>query len=348
MLAPLRGHDKEIASVAFSPDGCKIISGSLDKTIRVWDASTGVEMLPPLRGHDGWIISVAFSPDGCKIISGSFDKTIRVWDIGTGVEMLPPLQGYDDWIISVAFSPDGSKIISRSEDGIVRIRDAGTGIMLPPAQILDGNASRDKSMIGGWLTNMNTGRYMGTIPVGASFHCGHLLKDYNGSIVYNNYTRASRLEAVGRRALQQRVDTAMPNDILPHGLSIPIIKKLKDKRIVLASNNPRRKEILRTIVRLQPDVVPSTFEENLSLSEFEDIQEYPVLTAMHKAVEVYERMVTDDPDNTPDLVIAADTVTVVLTQPQASTLCGDQEVDVKQELLEKPAPLTRRTTCACC
>jgi WD40 repeat protein len=102
------------SSVAFSPDGSKIISGSDDKTIRVWDASTGIEMLPPLRGHDDWINSVAFSPDGSKIISGSDDKTIRVWDASTGIEMLPPLRGHDGLIYSVAFSPDGSKIISGS------------------------------------------------------------------------------------------------------------------------------------------------------------------------------------------------------------------------------------------
>jgi WD40 repeat protein len=95
-LLQLQGHDGQVNSVAFSPDGSKIISGSDDKTIRVWDASTGIEMLPPLRGHDGSISSVAFSPDGSKIISGSSDKTIRVWDASTGIEMLPPLRGHDD------------------------------------------------------------------------------------------------------------------------------------------------------------------------------------------------------------------------------------------------------------
>ena len=79
-----------ISSVAFSPDGSKIISGSYDSTIRVWDASTGVEMLPPLQGHDS-ISSVAFSPDGSKIISKSSDESIQVWDANTGV-LLPHTQ----------------------------------------------------------------------------------------------------------------------------------------------------------------------------------------------------------------------------------------------------------------
>jgi WD40 repeat protein len=74
-LMELQGHEYSISSIAFSPDGSKIISGSDDKTIQVSDASTGIEMLPPL-GHDGYISSVAFSPDGSKIILGSSDKTI--------------------------------------------------------------------------------------------------------------------------------------------------------------------------------------------------------------------------------------------------------------------------------
>ncbi|KAF8646088.1 hypothetical protein AX14_009113 [Amanita brunnescens Koide BX004] len=100
-LMKLQGHRSTVNSLAFSPDGSKIISGSSDTTLRIWDASTGVEVLPPLRGHDDWVCSVAFSPDGSKIISGSFDETIRVWDASTGVEMLPPLQGHDDSIFSV-------------------------------------------------------------------------------------------------------------------------------------------------------------------------------------------------------------------------------------------------------
>jgi WD40 repeat protein len=136
-LMQLQGHDGPVNSVAFSRDGSKIISGSSDKTIRVWDASTGIEMLPPLRGHNGWILSVAFSPDGSKIISGSDDKTIRVWDASTGAEMLPPLRGHDHWIRSVAFSPDGSKIISGSDDKTIRVWDASTGAeILPPFEAM--------------------------------------------------------------------------------------------------------------------------------------------------------------------------------------------------------------------
>ena len=65
-------------SVAFSPNGKQIVSGSRDRTIRVWNVATGEQSGEALRGHDDWVRSVAFSPDGKQIVSGSGDRTIRV------------------------------------------------------------------------------------------------------------------------------------------------------------------------------------------------------------------------------------------------------------------------------
>ncbi|MEE1203610.1 MAG: hypothetical protein UHN59_04835, partial [Bacteroidales bacterium] len=77
-LKTLEGHSEYVYSVAYSPDGTKIISGSKDKTIKIWDANTG-ECLKTLEGHSDDVRSVAFSLDGTKIISGSFDKTVKIW-----------------------------------------------------------------------------------------------------------------------------------------------------------------------------------------------------------------------------------------------------------------------------
>ena len=67
-----------VKSVAFSPDGRHIVSGSHDKTVRVWDAQTGQIAMDPLEGHNHLVTSVAFSADGRHIVSGSHDKTARV------------------------------------------------------------------------------------------------------------------------------------------------------------------------------------------------------------------------------------------------------------------------------
>jgi hypothetical protein len=66
--------------VAFSPDGRRLVSGSWDKTLRLWDAATGKPIGPPLQGHTNSVTSVAFSPDGRRLVSGSDDNTLRLWD----------------------------------------------------------------------------------------------------------------------------------------------------------------------------------------------------------------------------------------------------------------------------
>ncbi|KAF7972326.1 hypothetical protein HWV62_18430 [Athelia sp. TMB] len=135
LLQMLYGHDGPVTSVSFSPDGSRIVSGSTDQTVRVWDAVTGRAALPPLEGHTGAVCSVAFSADGSRIVSGSADKTIRVWDALTGRALLPPLEGHEGTVWSVSFSPDGRRIVSGSQDSTVRVWDAATGQpALPPLE----------------------------------------------------------------------------------------------------------------------------------------------------------------------------------------------------------------------
>jgi len=88
---PFEGHSEWVISVAFSPDGKQVVSGSLDKTIQVWDAETGVIVSGPFEGHSEWVRSVAFSPDGKQVVSA--DKTIWLWDAETGVIVSGPLKG---------------------------------------------------------------------------------------------------------------------------------------------------------------------------------------------------------------------------------------------------------------
>lgn len=106
-LQTLEGHSDRVNSVAFSPNGSKLASASIDQTVRIWDVGTG-QVEQTLMGHSLWVRSVTFSPDGSKLASASSDRTVQIWDVGTG-QVEQTLEGLSDWVNSVAFSPDDSK-----------------------------------------------------------------------------------------------------------------------------------------------------------------------------------------------------------------------------------------------
>jgi WD40 repeat protein len=137
-----QGHSS-IRSVAFSPDGLRIVSGSYDKAVRLWDMQTGKLIRQPLR-HSSGVRSVAFSPDGLHIVSGSYDKVVRLWDTQTGKLIGQPLQGHFGGIYSVAFSSDGRHIVSGSDDKTARVWDAQTGKLI--GQPLKGHSSSVRSV----------------------------------------------------------------------------------------------------------------------------------------------------------------------------------------------------------
>ena len=112
--------------VAYSPDGQRIISGSNDNTIQIWDAATGDAVTEPLIGHTGWVWSVAYSPDGRRIVSGSDDMTIRIWDAMTGTPVGNRPEGHTSELKSISHTPDGQHIVSRSGGETKHVSDSIT------------------------------------------------------------------------------------------------------------------------------------------------------------------------------------------------------------------------------
>jgi WD40 repeat protein len=117
----LSGHTDWVNSVAFSPNGQFLASGSDDKTIKLWDVATG-SLVRTLAGHSSIVTSVAFSPNGQFLASGSWDTTIKLWKVTNGMEVRT-LTGHTGWVLSVSFSPDGRLLASGSGDKTIKLWD---------------------------------------------------------------------------------------------------------------------------------------------------------------------------------------------------------------------------------
>ncbi len=119
------GHSQSVSSVAFTPDGKTLASGSSDNTIKLWEVATGRE-LRTFSGHLRFVTSVVFTDDGKTLASASWDKTVKLWDVATGRE-LRTLTGHSSYIDSLAFTADGRKLASGSDDKTIKLWDVATG-----------------------------------------------------------------------------------------------------------------------------------------------------------------------------------------------------------------------------
>ncbi len=147
LLRVLSGHSDSVIAVDWSPDGTKIASTSLDNTVRLWDATTGVPG-PVLTGHRARVDTVAWHPDSRLLASGSRDNTVRLWT-SDGIPGAV-LTTHTKFVRCVAWNSDGSKLASTGDDGTTRIWDADG----KPLSVIDsskpGQESNAKYWTVGW------------------------------------------------------------------------------------------------------------------------------------------------------------------------------------------------------
>ena len=133
----LQGHTRDVLSVAFSPDGRTVYSGSQDGTVKQWNAETGhlkrtialwndfsYEVGEQKREKEVW--SIAFSPDATKLAAGTFNGSLRLWDLDTE-KVVTNFSGHKHQISHLAFSPDGSLLASNAVDGSLFVWDVVAG-----------------------------------------------------------------------------------------------------------------------------------------------------------------------------------------------------------------------------
>jgi WD40 repeat protein len=138
----LSAYQDRVKSVAISPDGQTLVSGSNDKNIKVWRLSNG-KLLRTLSGHRESVWSVAISPDGQTLVSGSDDNTIKVWRLRDG-KLLRTLSGDQNWVSSVAISPDGQTLVSAGLDKTIKVWRLRDGKLI---RILSGDQSSVRSVV---------------------------------------------------------------------------------------------------------------------------------------------------------------------------------------------------------
>jgi NB-ARC domain/TIR domain/WD domain, G-beta repeat/APAF-1 helical domain len=125
LIRILAGHTDWVIAVALTPDGRRALSGSWDRTLRLWDLENG-QTIRTLEGHTNSVWGVAITPDGRLAVSASRDQTLRLWDFETG-QTIRTLEGHTGSVWAVAVTPDGRHAVSASGDRTLRLWDLESG-----------------------------------------------------------------------------------------------------------------------------------------------------------------------------------------------------------------------------
>ncbi|XP_038615160.1 notchless protein homolog 1 [Tachyglossus aculeatus] len=234
----LEGHTEAVISVAFSPTGKYLASGSGDTTVRFWDLSTETPLYTA-RGHRHWVLSIAWSPDGKKLASGCKNGQIFLWDPRTGKQLGRALTGHSKWITSLCWeplhlNPEARYLASASKDGSVRVWDSSSGRC---HRILTGHTQAVTCLRWGGDGLLYSGSQDRTVKVWRA-HDGVLCRTLQGHAHWVN-TLALSTDYVLRTAAFEPADASVnPQDLRG---SLPELKqKALDRYNLVRGQGPER------------------------------------------------------------------------------------------------------------
>ncbi|KIK44104.1 hypothetical protein CY34DRAFT_35311, partial [Suillus luteus UH-Slu-Lm8-n1] len=167
-------EDYGVETIALSPDGKKVASGSFNGAVKLWNINTG-KVIKTWTGHSKEVRAVSWSPDGGRVVSGSYDGTFRVWNVESGKTILGPIEVGED-VRAICYSPDAKMIATTG--GMVRIWGADSGeslksfevhsapVLLSPNNRILATTSLFERTVQLWNLEINQ-------PIGTPLHCQH-------------------------------------------------------------------------------------------------------------------------------------------------------------------------------
>ncbi len=200
LVRTLVGHSGSVNACTVTPDGRRVVSGSEDGTLKVWDLESG-RVVATLEGHAGEVRACAVTPDGRRVISGSEDGTLKVWDLESG-RVVATLRGHAGSVNACAVTADG-RAVSASEDGTLQVWDLERGRVLA---VLQGHT--------GWVRSCAVtadGRRVVSASVDGTLKVWDLERGFEVATLegHTDWVRACTVTADGRRAISASADQTL-------------------------------------------------------------------------------------------------------------------------------------------